>query len=48
MVGVGEVGGWGEEGLRRPYGISQSVFPVPRAPVLDSAISQSVLQQVLA
>ena len=44
----GWTGGWGEEGLRRPYGISQSVFPVPRALILDSAISQPVLQQVLA
>ena len=37
-------GGTGEEGLRRLYEISQSVFPVvPQALLLDSANSQSVL-----
>ena len=39
---MGEVGG-DEEGLKRPYGISQSVFPVPRTLLFDSAISHSVL-----
>ena len=41
----GGKGGGDEEG---PYGISQSVFPVPRALLFDSATSQSVLRQVPA